>query len=72
MTEREDNSRQKRLIDSPDEIPEFTTEAEEQAWWEAHDISQAYLRQYRLPADDPILKRLDALLHSQRTGRQSR
>jgi hypothetical protein len=33
----------KTLIDSWDEVPDFASEAEEQAWWERHDLSERFL-----------------------------
>jgi hypothetical protein len=33
----------KTLIDSWDELPVFASEAEEQAWWETHDVSDRLL-----------------------------
>lgn len=46
------------LVDSLAEVPQFAEDEECGAYWETHTPSDAYLRDYRLPSDDPRVKRL--------------
>jgi hypothetical protein len=68
MTEqRDENGR--ILVDSPSEVPPFADD-DAAAFWETHTPSATYLRQHRLTADSPAVKRLRERIPP-RTGPQA-
>jgi hypothetical protein len=48
------NARKMIELESWDEVPEFTTEAEEADYWESHSLGQALLDQMRPLSNDDL------------------
>lgn len=59
MTQRikEDEKKERKIIDSITEIPKFESEDDERAWWADHDFSEKFYRELEDTTDqlDKIL-----------------